>query len=132
MVLFVLVDAQALALLSLFSVINTVIVDVWIAAIVVLMGLLFQLSAGIRYYITTRRVVWERKFYHWSKTVEIRLYNVVNVRPKVVKVKGYVLFETTPGRPPILFRRIKNDPERVKQIFLQAQSSVTQPNPERS
>ena len=132
LVLFVVVDVQALAILGLFSVVKTVIVDVWMAALSVLMLFSFQLNSGKRYYVTTNRVVWERTFYRWSKTVETPLDRVVNAHSKLVKGKGYVLFETTTGRPQILFRRLKDDPERVKQIVLHARKDATESGEGRS
>ncbi len=81
-------------------------------------------QSGIRFYVTSVRIVRTQNLYWWSRKFELPLESIVEVKARRVRGTGYVGFEPPPGHRRLFFGPLKDDPERIREIALRAQSNL--------
>lgn len=77
---------------------------------------------GTRYYVTTNRIGRNQRF--TSRRTEIPLEAVETVTVKLRRGRGFLHFRTLDGRS-VRFGLLKDDPERVRRIVLEARSAFS-------
>ncbi len=77
---------------------------------------------GTRYYVTTNRIGRNQRF--TNRRTEIPLAAVETVTVRVRRGRGFLTFRTLDGRS-VRFGLLKEDPERVRHIVLEARSAVS-------
>ena len=76
-------------------------------------------NAGVHYFVTNHRIVKERFLRGFARREEIRLDHITETRAKVVRGRGVLVFVRSEGFP-LVFSYLKEDPEKIKVIALNA------------
>ena len=80
-------------------------------------------NAGVRYYITDRRIIRSQVFLG-KRTQEIPLESLSDIRTKTFRKKGFIAFSRF-GSSRLVFASLDENPEKLKQITMDARSRVT-------
>ena len=76
---------------------------------------------GVRYYITERRIIRQQSLFALNRSEEFPVEALVDIRAKRLRGQGFVGFVSTVFYT-IVFGRFEEDPERIKQIAIDARS----------
>jgi len=121
----VLANAEIIAYLGFFSLGQIIVSNVWLGSLSAFLLILLRLNASMRYTITNKKIVWSRRFFRWSKTLELPLESVKAVNSKRIGRQIRLAFEFPIGRNAIIFRRLRDDPDRIRELVLRAQSNMS-------
>ncbi len=80
-------------------------------------------NAGMHYFVTSLRIVKERTLLGFRRREEIPLQLITEIRAKVTRGNGVLVFIRAEGIP-VVFSYLKENPEKVKEVTLNAKRLV--------